>query len=86
MATDWATEPGGTGPLEALHNAISFGSMYWGDARDTAWIYGVVVSWDGPAMRELAAKFGWSDEKVRQLRLLRRNFRALELREAHQSP
>lgn len=71
----------GTNPLGALHAAITFSSMDWGQSRDTAWIYGIAVGWDGPAMAELAAKHGWSDEKVAALRKLRRYYRAAELKE-----
>lgn len=71
----------GTDPLGALHAAITFSSMDWGSAKDTAWIYGIAVGWDGPAMAELATKFGWPPEKVALLRKLRRNFRAMELKE-----
>lgn len=70
-----------TDPLGALHAAMSFSSMDWGASRDTAWIYGIAVGWDGPAMKELAAKFNWSPQKVRNLRKLRRYYRAAELAE-----
>ncbi|HEX9228298.1 MAG TPA: hypothetical protein VF885_16975 [Arthrobacter sp.] len=71
----------GTDPLGALHSAMTLSSMDWGSAPDLAWIYGIAVGHDGPAMAELAAKFGWSDEKVAKLRKLRRYYRAAELAE-----
>ncbi|QOT19602.1 hypothetical protein [Paenarthrobacter sp. YJN-5] len=71
----------GTDPLGALHAAMSFSSMDWGASKDTAWIYGIAVGWDGPAMKDLAAKFGWSEQQVKKLRKLRRYFRAAELAE-----
>jgi hypothetical protein len=55
--------------------------MDWGQSPDTAWIYGIAVGWDGPAMAELAAKHGWSAQKVANLRKLRRYYRAAELTE-----
>lgn len=75
------TKARGTDPLGALHSAITFSSMDWGASADTAWIYGIAVGWDGPAMAELAAKFGWSADKVARLRKLRRYYRAAELKE-----
>ncbi|WP_422759170.1 hypothetical protein [Paenarthrobacter sp. C1] len=71
----------GTDPLGALHSAMVTSSMDWGASKDTAWIYGIAVGWDGPAMAELAAKFGWSEQRVKKLRKLRRYFRAAELAE-----
>lgn len=75
------TKTPGTDPLGALHAAITFSSMDWGEASDVAWIYGIAVGWDGPAMAELATKHNWPAEKVALLRKLRRNFRAAELAE-----
>lgn len=71
----------GTDPLSALRSAITLSSMDWGASADTAWIYGIAVGWDGPGMAELAAKFGWSAQKVKNLRKLRRYYRAAELQE-----
>jgi hypothetical protein len=71
----------GTDPLGSLHHAMTFSSMDWGQSRDTAWIYGIAVGWDGPAMKELAERHGWSDPKVRLLRKLRQYYRAAELAE-----
>jgi hypothetical protein len=75
------TKARGTDPLGALHMAMTLSSMDWGASQDTAWIYGIAVGWDGPAMSELAAKFNWSAEKVTNLRKLRRYYRAAELAE-----
>lgn len=75
------TKARGTDPLGSLHMAMTLSSMDWGASADTAWIYGIAVGHDGPAMAELAAKFGWSDEKVANLRKLRRYYRAAELAE-----
>lgn len=71
----------GTDPLGALHAAMTFSSMDWGASQDTAWIYGIAVGWDGPAMKGLAERHGWSEQKVKNLRKLRRYFRAAELAE-----
>jgi hypothetical protein len=71
----------GTDPLGSLHAAMTLSSMDWGAAQDTAWIYGIAVGWDGPAMAGLADRFGWSPQKVKNLRKLRRYYRAAELQE-----
>lgn len=68
-------------PLGALHHTIALSSNDWSSASDFAWIYGIAVGWDGPAMKELTAKFGWPAEKVARLRRLRRAYRRLELAE-----
>lgn len=75
------TKTSGTDPLGALHHAMTLSSMDWGASADTAWIYGIAVGWDGPAMAELAGKFGWSAQQVTKLRKLRRYYRAAELAE-----
>ncbi|HEX9089244.1 MAG TPA: hypothetical protein VF867_17270 [Arthrobacter sp.] len=81
MTKNPAPKTPGTDPLGALHSAMTLSSMDWGSAPDLAWIYGIAVGWDGPAIAELAGKFSWSSEKVAKLRKLRRYFRAAELAE-----
>lgn len=73
------TKTPGTDPLGALRMAMTLSSMDWGASADTAWIYGIAVGWDGPAMKELAVKHSWSAQKVAKLRKLRRHYRAAEL-------
>lgn len=68
-------------PLGALHHTMTLSSNDWSTAPDFAWLYGITVGWDGPAMKELATKFGWPAEKVARLRRLRRAYRRLELAE-----
>jgi hypothetical protein len=75
------TKTPGTDPLGSLHHAMTFSSMDWGQSKDTAWIYGIAVGWDGPAMKELAERHGWSAQKVAKLRKLRRYYRSAELAE-----
>lgn len=58
--------------LESAHATMVFDSRDWAAKKRDAWLYGLLVGWDGPAMRELQAKFGWSDDDVRRLRRLRR--------------
>lgn len=81
IANDIPLSSGETNPLEALESSLAFSSMDWGEARDTAWIYGIVCGWDedddpedAGAMQELATKFGWTDEQVSRLRALHAEF------------
>ncbi len=67
-----------------MSSAVSWfalSSMDWAAASDTAWIYGIAVGWDGPAMSTLARQHGWSADKVARLRKLRRYYRAAERKE-----
>jgi hypothetical protein len=89
IANDLPFSSAETNPLEALHDSVAFSSMDWGEARDVAWIYGIVCGWDedddpeeAGAMRELATEFGWSDEQVARLRALHANFEALRDQQA----
>lgn len=65
LPTDWRT---------SLHNLLVFNVRDWGSYPDDAWLYGVVVGWDGPSMVELAKKHGWSKETVARLRKLRASY------------
>jgi hypothetical protein len=68
LPTDWRT---------SLHDLLVFNVRDWGQDSADAWLYGVIVGWDGPAMKELAEKHRWSSETVARLRRLR----ALYIRE-----
>lgn len=72
---------------EALRQAIAFSSADWGQARDLAWIYGIVLGWDCDpedledegavnAMDEMAIRHGWDVENVARLRRLHAAFNA----------
>ncbi|MBG0738619.1 hypothetical protein IV500_04185 [Paeniglutamicibacter antarcticus] len=77
MANDLVTAGRRDDPLEAIHSAIAFGGLDWSIGRETAWIYGITVGW-GAGMSSVAARHGWSPEKVARLRRLRAKYRALE--------
>lgn len=75
-------------PLESLHSALVTSSQDWGEARDFAWIYGVVVGWDPDpgdqpdadeafAMADLAQRHGWTPAEVARLRRLHAQYEAL---------
>jgi len=77
----------------ALDNAattMTFSSQDWSQSPDFAWLYGILVGWDqdptggdvdqaGGAIAELAANFGWDDEKVALLRRLRAAVEAFDI-------
>lgn len=72
---------GTTNPFESLERTLAFSSQDWGAAGDFAWLYGIVLGWDGDSpdesvMAELAAKYEWSDLQVERLRALHRDFHA----------
>lgn len=60
--TDWR---------ESLHNLLVFNARDWGASETDAWLWGVIVGWDGPSMKELATRHRWSEETVARLRSLR---------------
>ncbi len=74
-------------PLEAISNMIAFNSRDFAEDRFEAWLYGIVLGWDGDdndpydgdgAMDEVAARFGWTAAQVANLRALHANWKRLE--------
>lgn len=80
IATRIAENASTEGALESLRDAIAFSSADWGEYRDLAWIYGIVLGWDdeddpdGETMRELAERFGWTAGGIARLRRLHAEF------------
>lgn len=64
--------------MQSLRNTIVFDSKDYSASRRDAWVYGIVVGWDGPSMRSLKTKFSWDDADVSRLRKLRAAWRAQE--------
>jgi hypothetical protein len=66
--------------LDSAKSTIAFSSQDWAASRDFAWLYGILLGWDGDpaggdvdqdnAMALLAARHGWTDEDVALLRRL----------------
>jgi hypothetical protein len=85
LANDLPYVLGEENPIESLKSTIAFSSADWGSARDLAWIYGIVLGWDGDPdypddgdpMAELQEKFGWDDGQVARLRRLHDRFESL---------
>jgi len=79
-------------PVEALRRIIATSFNDWALHRGDAWLYGIVLGWDSDpddviledgedpaaAMREVAARHGWTDHDVARLRQLHAKFNALE--------
>lgn len=62
--------------LESIANVLAFSARDWGQARDLAWLWGIVHGWDDEdheedsAMPEQARVHGWDDAEVARLRRL----------------
>lgn len=65
-------------PLDSLHSCLVFSPRDWSNCKRDAWIYGIIVGWDGDgvcepadsAINEIAARFNWPEEEVARLRRL----------------
>lgn len=74
-------------PLLSLQDTVAFSSADWGEERDRAWIYGIVLGWDDDpdyppelqvnAMEIVAKRCRWTPEQVARLRRLHEAFIAL---------
>ena len=84
IATDLELRAEGLDPLRSVHDQITFSSLDWGAARDTAWIRGIAVGWTceedhehdwicggDEALAELAARLQWTPQQVARLQALR---------------
>jgi hypothetical protein len=55
-----------TNPLSSLHQVVVFDSRDWASNQKDAWIYGIIVGWNGEdkeenesLFQEFNSKFGW---------------------------
>jgi hypothetical protein len=56
--------------LESLYDCIVFSARDWAlDDRD-AWIYGIVVGWEGEALAEVARNHSWDELDIKRLQRL----------------
>lgn len=63
----------------SLVNTLAFDPRDWSINRRDAWLWGIICGWDSDdpnedPMSEVAARHGWNDETVAQLRLLHEQF------------
>ncbi len=57
-------------PLDEARAAMAFHPRDWAADHRDAWVWGIVVGWGDEGLGEVAAKHGWSAEKVARLRAL----------------
>lgn len=69
-------------PLKALKTTLATSSCDASEARDIAWMYGIVCGWDEAALAELRAKFGWPVEQTDRLKRLHAAYEKLMKGEA----
>jgi hypothetical protein len=55
---------------DSLKTSIATDPRDWSRDDCDAWLYGVIVGWDG-ALPEVAAGHGWSSETLERLRAMR---------------
>ncbi len=60
-----------TAALQSAREAMVFSSQDWSTAPDFAWLYGLLVGWDGDSIGELQVRFRWADKRVAEMRRLR---------------
>jgi hypothetical protein len=70
-----------TCPFESLKSAISFSSRDWAIDKRDAWIYGIIIGWNGDYVikeeelyREFNNKFGWDRKEWNRLKHLHDKF------------
>lgn len=63
-------------PFESIAACIAFSPHDWGENHRNAWIYGIVLGWDGDSMDEQARRHRWSPDDVARLRRLHAAYRA----------
>jgi hypothetical protein len=62
---------------ESLRGCIAFSPKDWSIEMRDAWMYGIVMGWDGEALTEVAAKHGWPDGALARLRRIHSAFMSL---------
>lgn len=69
-------------PIASVKSAMVHSARDWASSSEDAWLYGVIVGWDDEeapdVSKELAQKFGWSEESVERLRRLHEKMQKLD--------
>lgn len=73
-----------TDPLDAIRTLVALDSRDWTQDRADAWLYGIVLGWDGAdddpedvgVMDLASARHGWNPAQVARLRALHERFKA----------
>lgn len=63
--------------LQSAGRCLAFHPRDWAVDHRDAWLWGIVCGWPSEAMDECAAKFGWSDSDVADLRAMREAVRLI---------
>ena len=53
--------------LDSAHTTMCADARDWSTDRRDAWLYGLVVGWDGPAMREVSKRHRFDAARLSQL-------------------
>lgn len=69
--------------LDSLRTVIATSSRDWSSTPGDAWIWGVVLGWDEPALAEVAAQHGWDEAACARLRRMSQDLDALLALDAH---
>lgn len=64
--------------LNSLRRIIAFDSKDYAQCSRDAWIYGIVLGWDARSIKELKAKFSWSDDTIARLRKYRKAVKEIQ--------
>lgn len=87
LGTDLPRDPhGNLNPFDALRETLAFSSQDHAAAADTAWLYGIILGWDGDpddpdddgtgTWDTLATTFGWTPAQTTRLKALHHAFTA----------
>lgn len=60
--------------IEYLRFRVATDSRDWAQDASSAWIYGIIIGWDIPALAELSIKFGWKEKQWETLIALHEDF------------
>lgn len=70
-----------TNLFESLYDSIVFDSRDWGVDKSSAWVYGIIIGWNGDTedenedlFKEFNKKFGWDKCTWNRLKLLHKEY------------
>ncbi|HEY9211078.1 MAG TPA: hypothetical protein VIO56_06670 [Methylotenera sp.] len=63
----------------SLKSAIAFSSIDWSSTKHLAWIYGIVVGWEGDSLNELINVHNWDENTISRLNKLHAEFNMLDV-------
>lgn len=63
--------------LGSIECTIAFDVRDWSEDKRLAWIYGIVFGWEDDE-KEIQNKFSWSDDDIKRLNKLHKEWKALK--------